>query len=73
MENLNDRDVRYEDVVYALGDCASITDPHTGTPYPPTAQNAIGEGKMAAKNIISAIGGNGKIVKKQNSIIKQGE
>jgi NADH dehydrogenase len=45
----------YEGAVYALGDCASITDPHTGKPYPPTAQNAIGEGKVAAKNIISAI------------------
>ena len=24
----------YENIVYALGDCASITDPHTGKPYP---------------------------------------
>ncbi|MGB8935896.1 MAG: NAD(P)/FAD-dependent oxidoreductase [Candidatus Nitrosopolaris sp.] len=47
----------YEDVVYALGDCASITDPHTGKPYPPTAQHAIRQGKVAAKNIISAIKG----------------
>jgi NADH dehydrogenase len=43
------------DGVYALGDCASITDPHTGKPYPPTAQHAIRQGKVAAKNIISAI------------------
>jgi NADH dehydrogenase len=41
--------------VYVLGDCASITDPHTGKPYPPTAQHAIREGKVAAKNIISAV------------------
>jgi NADH:ubiquinone reductase (H+-translocating) len=41
--------------VYVLGDCASITDPHTGKPYPPTAQHAIREGEIAAKNIISAI------------------
>ena len=41
--------------VYALGDCAFITDPHTGKPYPPTAQHAIREGKVVAKNIISAI------------------
>jgi NADH dehydrogenase len=41
--------------VYALGDCASITDPNTGKPYPPTAQHAIRQGKIAAKNIISAI------------------
>jgi len=45
----------YEDVVYALGDCASITDPHTGKPYPPTAQHAIRQGKVAARNIISSI------------------
>jgi NADH:ubiquinone reductase (H+-translocating) len=43
--------------VYVLGDCASITDPHTGKPYPPTAQHAIRQGKVAAKNIISAIKG----------------
>jgi NADH dehydrogenase len=43
--------------VYVLGDCASITDPHTGKPYPPTAQHAIREGKVAAKNIISAVKG----------------
>ena len=41
--------------VYVLGDCASITDPNTGKPYPPTAQHAIRQGKVAAKNIISAL------------------
>src|SRR5919198_5155180 len=45
----------YEGQVYALGDCASITDPHTGKPYPPTAQHAIRQGKVAAKNIIYSI------------------
>jgi NADH:ubiquinone reductase (H+-translocating) len=48
---------RYEGIVYALGDCASITDPHTGKPYPPTAQHAIRQGNVAAKNIVSAIKG----------------
>ena len=43
--------------VYVLGDCASITDPHTGKPYPPTAQHAIRQGKVAAKNIISSLKG----------------
>jgi NADH:ubiquinone reductase (H+-translocating) len=47
----------YEGEVYALGDCASITDPHTGKPYPATAQHAIREGKVAAKNILYAIEG----------------
>jgi NADH:ubiquinone reductase (H+-translocating) len=43
------------DGVFALGDCASITDPHTNKPYPPTAQHAIREGKVAAKNLISIL------------------
>jgi NADH:ubiquinone reductase (H+-translocating) len=41
--------------VYAIGDCASITDPHTGRPYPATAQSAVEQGKVAAKNILLAI------------------
>jgi NADH dehydrogenase len=41
--------------VYALGDCAFITDPNTGTSYPPTAQHAIREGSTVAKNIIADI------------------
>ncbi len=41
--------------VYALGDCASVTDPHTAKPYPPTAQHAIREGSVVADNIIAAI------------------
>jgi NADH:ubiquinone reductase (H+-translocating) len=43
--------------VYALGDCASIIDSQTGKPYPPTAQHAVRQGKVAAKNIISSIEG----------------
>jgi NADH dehydrogenase len=46
--------------VYVLGDCACITDPHTGKPHPPTAQHAIRQGKVAAKNIISSIKGEGE-------------
>ena len=34
---------------------ASITDHHTGKPYPQTAQHAIREGKVLAQNIISVI------------------
>jgi NADH:ubiquinone reductase (H+-translocating) len=47
----------YEGEVYAVGDCASITDPNTGKPYPPTAQHAIRDAKVAAKNIIYDIEG----------------
>ena len=52
--------------VYALGDCASITDPNTGKPYPPTAQHAIRQGKVAGKNIISSIIGKGEIENHKN-------
>jgi NADH:ubiquinone reductase (H+-translocating) len=45
----------YENEVYALGDCASITDPHTGKPYPPTAQHAIRQSDIAADNIMLSI------------------
>jgi NADH:ubiquinone reductase (H+-translocating) len=41
--------------VFALGDCAFIIDPNTGNPYPPTAQHAIREGAVVAKNIIAEI------------------
>ena len=45
----------YENIVYALGDCASVIDPHTQKPYPPTAQHAIRQSEVAAENIISSI------------------
>jgi NADH dehydrogenase len=54
----------HEGVVYALGDCASVPNPHTGKPYPPTAQHAIRQSKIAAKNIICDI--RGKRNKEQN-------
>ena len=41
--------------VFALGDCAYILDKDNGTPYPPTAQHAIREAKIAANNIISHV------------------
>jgi NADH dehydrogenase FAD-containing subunit len=41
--------------VYAVGDCASVADPNTGNPCPPTAQHAIREGDIVAKNIIASI------------------
>jgi NADH dehydrogenase len=41
--------------VFAHGDCAFIIDPNTGNPYPPTAQHAIREGAVVAKNILAEI------------------
>jgi len=45
----------YADSIMALGDCACVTDPNTGKPYPPTAQHALRQGKVAAINLISKI------------------
>lgn len=46
--------------VWALGDCAVIPDPRTGKPYPPTAQHALREGRVLARNIVAAIRGGRK-------------
>ena len=43
--------------VYALGDCASITDSATEKPYPPTAQHAIHQSKVVSHNLFAALGG----------------
>jgi NADH dehydrogenase len=42
---------------FAIGDCACIQDPRTGNPYPPTAQHALRQARVAANNIISVIKG----------------
>jgi NADH dehydrogenase len=42
-------------IVWAAGDCAQISDPHTGKAYPPTAQHALREGRVVAENIMAAI------------------
>lgn len=41
--------------LWALGDCASVTDSGTGKPCPPTAQFAIREAATVAKNIASQL------------------
>jgi NADH dehydrogenase len=43
--------------VWAMGDCASIQDPTTGKPHPPTAQHALRQGKVLARNVYAAIHG----------------
>ncbi|HSB10336.1 MAG TPA: NAD(P)/FAD-dependent oxidoreductase [Blastocatellia bacterium] len=42
--------------IWAAGDSAFILDAATGKPYPPTAQNAIREGKRLARNIAAGLG-----------------
>jgi NADH dehydrogenase len=46
--------------IWALGDCASIPDLRTGKPYPPTAQHALRQGRVLARNITAAIYGGTK-------------
>jgi NADH dehydrogenase len=43
--------------VWALGDCASVPDLHTGRPCPPTAQHAIRQASFAGHNIVSSLRG----------------
>jgi NADH:ubiquinone reductase (H+-translocating) len=46
--------------VWALGDCAAIRDPESGNLYPPTAQHALRQGKVLARNIIASLRGTAK-------------
>jgi NADH dehydrogenase len=46
--------------VWAVGDCALIPDHKTGEPCPPTAQHALREGRVLARNIVAAIRGGKK-------------
>jgi NADH:ubiquinone reductase (H+-translocating) len=43
--------------VWALGDCASVTDGKTGQPCPPTAQFALREANALARNIAAELAG----------------
>jgi NADH dehydrogenase len=43
--------------VWALGDCAAVTDAKTGQPCPPTAQFAIREASRLARNIHASVHG----------------
>jgi NADH dehydrogenase len=43
--------------VWAPGDCALVPDGRTGQYHPPTAQHALREGKVLAKNLIASVRG----------------
>jgi NADH dehydrogenase len=47
----------YENGAFVIGDCACVTDPHTGSPYPPTAQHALRQARVVTRNIILTING----------------
>jgi NADH dehydrogenase len=46
--------------VWAVGDCAAIHDPRSGKLYPPTAQHALRQGKVLARNLEATIRGGAK-------------
>jgi NADH dehydrogenase len=46
--------------VWALGDCAAVPDSSTGKLSPPTAQHALRQGKVLARNIVAEIRGEPK-------------
>lgn len=41
--------------VWALGDCAVVPDRRTGKPHPPTAQHALREARIAARNVVASM------------------
>ena len=44
--------------VWAIGDCAAVPDPsRRGRPSPPTAQHAIHQGHLVARNLAATLGG----------------
>ncbi|MEO6913026.1 MAG: NAD(P)/FAD-dependent oxidoreductase [Candidatus Baltobacteraceae bacterium] len=53
--------------VWAIGDCASIPSPN-GKPYPPTAQHAIREGPVLARNIVARLRGKATVPFTYNSL-----
>src|SRR5512139_2294140 len=46
--------------VWAFGDCALVPNGKTGEYHPPTAQHALREGRVAARNILATIRGDQK-------------
>jgi len=43
--------------LWAIGDCAAVTDAATGHAYPPTAQHAVREAEVLAGNILAQLQG----------------
>ncbi|MGH7704001.1 MAG: NAD(P)/FAD-dependent oxidoreductase, partial [Gemmatimonadales bacterium] len=46
--------------VWALGDCAAVPNRKTGQPHPPTAQHAIRQGRVLARNLVASLRGGEK-------------
>ncbi len=44
--------------IWAIGDCAAVPDAeHEGQPCPPTAQHAIRQGRLVARNVVATLAG----------------
>ncbi|MDW7982230.1 MAG: NAD(P)/FAD-dependent oxidoreductase [Thermomicrobium sp.] len=43
--------------VWAIGDNAAVADPATGRPYPPTAQHAVRQARLLARNLLASLRG----------------
>lgn len=43
--------------IFALGDCAAVPDPRKGGFHPPTAQHALRQARVAARNVLASIRG----------------
>jgi len=43
--------------LWAIGDCAAVTDSRTGSPCPPTAQSALQQAEFLAANVVAALRG----------------
>lgn len=52
-------DLRYpnDESIFVLGDCSLVIDKQTKRPYPPTAQIAMQQGELCAKNIAALLKG----------------
>ncbi|MFC0298980.1 NAD(P)/FAD-dependent oxidoreductase [Geobacillus jurassicus] len=50
----------HEDI-FVVGDCSLVIDEETNRPYPPTAQIAMQEGQLCAKNLAVLIRGQGEL------------
>ncbi len=46
--------------VWAIGDCALVSNPRTGGFYPPTAQHALRQGNLVARNVAATLYGGRK-------------
>jgi NADH:ubiquinone reductase (H+-translocating) len=46
--------------LWGIGDNAMVENPHTGQPYPQTAQHAVRQGKLVARNIAASLRGEPK-------------